>query len=172
MKVLYQDYNFNASSNQITFNTTENISLSNVLLVTNVTDNVIIYNFADPLLGGTISNNILTLTYNTTTMSNTDSLQIYLDLYGAPATEETLLVLQDQNDLLRRLLQLVAPLSTQDANQRQRVSIDASNTNLNIGTVTTLSNTQAYGGVDGRFQFADSARLTYAQGIRRNLQFS
>jgi hypothetical protein len=60
MKVLYQDYNFNASEGKVTFNTTEVVRLENVLLVTNVTDNIIIYNFADPILGGTISNNVLT----------------------------------------------------------------------------------------------------------------
>jgi hypothetical protein len=181
MKVLFQDYTFNASAKTITFNTTDTVRLENVLLVTNVTDNIIIYNFADPTLGGTISNNVLTLTYNTATMSNTDSLQIYLDLYGTPATEETLTILKDQNDLLRRIIQVVNPLATQDSAQRQRVVIDSpianqtvtvNSTTISSGTITTVSNVAGYGGVDPRFQFTDAARLTYAQGIRRNLQFS
>jgi len=172
MKVLYQDYNFNASEGKVTFNTTEVVRLENVLLVTNVTDNIIIYNFADPILGGTISNNVLTLTYNTTLMSNTDSLQIYLDLYGTPATEETLDILKNQNDLLRRIIQIVNPLSTQDANQRLRVTVDSAPASLTVGTVSTVNSVNAYNGIDPRFQFIDAARLTYAQGIRRNLQFS
>jgi len=77
MKVLFENYSFNAASKQITFNTTSVIGLEDLLLITNVTDNVIIYNFADPTKGGTISNNVLTLTYNTTGMSNTDKLQIF-----------------------------------------------------------------------------------------------
>jgi hypothetical protein len=178
MKVLFQDYTFNASAKTITFNTTDTVRLENVLLVTNVTDNIIIYNFADPTLGGTITNNVLTLTYTTTGMSNTDSLQIYLDLYGTPATEETLNILKDQNDLLRRIIQVVNPLATQDSAQRQRVVVDTAPTTTVTGTVTsnigtgTLTGVTALGGVDARFQFTDAARLTYAQGIRRNLQFS
>jgi hypothetical protein len=185
MKVLFQDYTFNASAKTITFNTTDTVRLENVLLITNLTDNIIIYNFADPTLGGTISNNVLTLTYNTATMSNTDSLQIYLDLYGTPATEETLTILKDQNDLLRRIIQVVNPLATQDSAQRQRVAVDSSvtigslpsvtigsGTITTVSTVSTVTNVSQFGGVDPRFQFTDAARLTYAQGIRRNLQFS
>jgi hypothetical protein len=179
MKVLFQDYTFNASAKTITFNTTDTVRLESVLLVTNVTDNIIIYNFADPSLGGTITNNVLTLTYNTTGMSNADSLQIYLDLYGTPATEETLNILKDQNDLLRRIIQVVNPLATQDNFQRQRVAVDNAisvatlpNVVIGSGTVTTVSSIGTYGGIDPRFQFTDAARLTYAQGIRRNLQFS
>ena len=79
MKTLITNYSFNASAKTITFNGYSTISLDSILLVTNVTDNVIIYNFSDPALGGTVANNVLTLTYNTTTMSNTDRLQIYYD---------------------------------------------------------------------------------------------
>ena len=56
------------------------------LIITNVTDNVIIYNFASPGLGGTTSYNAsidhttLTLDYDTSSMSSDDSLQIFLDV--------------------------------------------------------------------------------------------
>jgi hypothetical protein len=174
MKVLFQDYTFDTASKTVLFNTTDNVKLESVLLITNVTSNVIIYNFADPSLGGTINNNTLTLDYNTSTMFNTDSLQIYLDLYGTPATEETLKVLKDQNDLLRRIVQVVNPIATQDALQRQRVAVETMPTTTVQGTVgvSTVSNITAFAGVDVRFQFTDAARLTYAQGIRKNLQFS
>jgi hypothetical protein len=100
-------------------------------------------------------------------------------LYGTPATEETLNILKDQNDLLRRIIQVVNPLATQDSLQRQRISLDAAPATVTVtGTVTsnigsgTLAGVTALGGVDARYQFTDAARLTYAQGIRRNLQFS
>ena len=61
-----------------------------VLLITNVTDNVIIYNFANPVAGGrVVNNNILNLQYDTTTMSNTDKLQIFYDVDATPAKEAT-----------------------------------------------------------------------------------
>ena len=40
------------------------VDLNQLLLITNVTKNIIIYNFADSTLGGTINNNVLSLTYN------------------------------------------------------------------------------------------------------------
>jgi hypothetical protein len=79
MKKLISNYSFNAASKTVTFSDYGSISLENVLLVTNVTSNTIIYNFAQASKGGTVSGNVLTLTYNTTSMSNGDKLQIYYD---------------------------------------------------------------------------------------------
>ena len=56
-----------------------------LLLITNVTDNVIIYNFAGSGLGGTTSytnsthKTVLTLDYDTSSMSASDELQIFVD---------------------------------------------------------------------------------------------
>lgn len=177
MKLLFQNYTFNAAAKKITFNTTDTVLLENVLLITNVTSNQIIYNFANPAQGGSISNNVLTLTFNTTTMSNTDSLQVFLDIGGGyAATDDSIL-------MLRRVVQLLSPLATQDSAQRQRVVVDniaagtvaISSGTVSVGnapnvtTVSTVSNVAAYAGIDPRFQFIDAARLTYAQGIRANL---
>jgi hypothetical protein len=174
MKVLFENYSFNAASKQITFNTTSVIGLEDLLLITNVTDNVIIYNFADPTKGGTISNNVLTLTYNTTGMSNTDKLQIFLDNSLSPASEESI-------QYLKKIVQVLTPIATQDSAQRQRVAVEAMppvtvsgtvTSNIGTGTLAAVTTVNQFAGVDVRFQFTDAARLTYAQGIRRNLQFS
>lgn len=77
MKIRRTDYTFNASARTITF--AGAITLDQLLLITNVTDNVIIYNFADPTLGGSLVGDVLTLVYNTTSMSNTDVLQIFVE---------------------------------------------------------------------------------------------
>ena len=159
MKVLFQDYTFNAATKQITFNTTDIVSLNQVLVITNVTDNVIIYNFADPAKGGVIANNVLTLTYDTTTMSNSDSLQIFLDLYGTPSTDESVV-------LLRRLIQLLTPIGVQDFQQRQRVAVETMPTiTANVQNIATLAS------VDARFPIIDQARNTFANGIRQNLTY-
>ena len=90
-----------------------------------------------------------------------------------PATDETVL-------LLRRMLKLMEPLSVQDTNQRQRISLDASTTtvavaqatasslNANVGTVGNIS---LIAGIDPRFQFIDNARIAFATGIRNNLTY-
>ena len=79
MKIKVSNYSFNAYTKEITFFDYTNISLDCVLIITNVTDNLIIYNFADPIKGGTVTSNRLTLTYNTSGMDNNDSLLIYYD---------------------------------------------------------------------------------------------
>jgi hypothetical protein len=166
MKVLFQDYTFNAATKQITFNTTDNVALNQLLVITNVTDNIIIYNFADPLKGGVVANNVLTLTYDTTSMSNSDSIQIFLDLYGTPSTEETSIETNESVVLLRRLVQLLTPIGVQDAQQRQRVVVE----NGTIA-VTTMNSLSAYANVDARFPIIDQARNTFANGIRQNLTY-
>jgi len=72
-------YTFNAATKQITITGLDPLTLEQFLVITNVTDNVIIYSFNDPTLGGTVSSNVITLTYDTTLMSNTDDLQIWLE---------------------------------------------------------------------------------------------
>jgi hypothetical protein len=158
MKILFENYSFNPTAKTVTLNTTDTVTLEQLLIITNVTTNTIIYNFADPLTGGTISNNVLTLDYNSTGMSGTDKLQIFLDNTLTPASEESI-------QYLKKIAQLVAPLSTQDAVQRQRIAVETMPT---VG-VSTVSNIAGYGGVDPRFQFIDAARLTYANGIRLNI---
>jgi hypothetical protein len=163
MKVLFQDYTFNAATKQITFNTTDIVSLNQVLVITNVTDNVIIYNFADAAKGGTIVNNVLTLTFDTTTMSDTDSLQIFLDLYGTPSTDDSVV-------LLRRLVQLLTPIGVQDLQQRQRVTVDTiiGGAVTSVATVNNLSN---FNTVDTKYFLMDTARNAFANGIRQNLTY-
>lgn len=120
-KLLGQDasgtYVFNPSAKTITFSgLSQQITLANILLITNVTANTIIYNFADSSNGATsFANNILTLDHNTTSMNSTDVLQIYLDLAG----EESL------HDLLRRMNKLLESNAVVDNRLRQRVTIDA-----------------------------------------------
>lgn len=80
MKVLANRYSFSPSTKQVYLSGfTTNITLEQLLLITNVTTNTIIYNFADSAAGGNIVNNVITLSANTTSMAGTDRLQIFLD---------------------------------------------------------------------------------------------
>lgn len=140
MKTRISNYTFNAIAGQITFSdySSAGILLESVLLITNVTSNIIIYNFANPLLGGTVSGNVLTLDYNTATMNNADKLLIYYDDSSVPATDATIQLLQDQNALLRRMLILLNSSAVVDSGSRQKVNIDA----VGVGAIaTTLTST-------------------------------
>ena len=122
------NYAFNPTAKTVTFSgLSQSITLANILLITNVTRNTIIYNFADVATGATsFNNNVLTLTFDTTSHSSGDVLQIFLDL---ESKEESL------HDLLRRMNKLLESNAVVDSSLRQRVTIDA------IGPATAITTT-------------------------------
>ena len=79
MKRLIENYTFNPTTKQIIIIDSENIPQEKLLLITNMTDGIIIYNFADNNARGSIQGNIITLNYDTTSMSDTDKLQIWAE---------------------------------------------------------------------------------------------
>jgi hypothetical protein len=201
-KLLGQDasgtYSFDPSAKTITFSgLSQQITLANILLITNVTANTIIYNFADSTNGATsFANNVLTLDHNTISMNSTDVLQIYLDLAG----EESL------HDLLRRMNKLLESNAVVDSSLRQRVTLDAIGSTPTAltttvpvsGTVTATANvsngvasqlvsnsaTNPYtltssttglimeGPVHQLWRIANDAQTCYASAIRSKLTFS
>lgn len=78
MKKIVTSYTFDASAQ--TIDSADFTSLEKILLITNVTDQIIIYNFADSAKGGSLSSTTLTLEYDTTSMSDTDKLQIFVEV--------------------------------------------------------------------------------------------
>lgn len=182
MKKLISNYTFNPAAKTITFNDYSLIELQGLLLVTNVTTNQIIYNFADPCYGGGVNGNTVTLVYNTVAMSSTDALQIYYDdASETPATEQTLQNMEEQNLLLRKLLKTTESLATVDVNQRQRITIDAANAVVpaqvrdNNNQSVYVPGGNAFSGlmyvVPDIWRTIDTARLVYQQAIRSNLTF-
>jgi hypothetical protein len=111
-------YTFNPGAKTVTFSgLSRAITLSNILLITNVTRNTIIYNFADTATGAvSFNNNVLTLTYDTASHSASDVLQVFLDV---ESKEESL------HDLLRRMNKLLESNAVVDNRLRQRITIDA-----------------------------------------------
>ncbi len=79
MKILINNYSFNKVAKTVTLTDYATIELKNVLLITNVDTNTIIYNFASLTKGGTVATNVLTLDFDTNipAMSNADKLQIW-----------------------------------------------------------------------------------------------
>jgi hypothetical protein len=96
-KQLAKNYTFTASAKTVVI--PGNYTLNQLLLITNVTRNTIIYNFADPSLGATRSYDstldltTFTLTYNTTAaMASSDIIQIYVDaLYNETRPDQVML---------------------------------------------------------------------------------
>ena len=137
MKKLIDNYTFTASARTIVFNDYSSINPSGLLLITNAIDNIIIYNFASASLGGIVSGNTLTLTYNTSTMSDDDSLQIFYEDGLLPSTAD-----QDEQLIMvmRLLLQRTAddPIWYDMATNALRVTGAVSAT-ISSGTITTVT---------------------------------
>ena len=83
-KRLVYNYTFTPSTSTIVVD--EFYSRKNLLLITNVTSGIIIYNFADPSLGASsvtynssTSKTTIVLEYNCSAMSSTDDIQIFVD---------------------------------------------------------------------------------------------
>lgn len=72
-------YTFDKDAGTITITGLPLLILEDILVVTNVTKGIMIYNFAKDTLIGTISSNIITLLYDTSSMANTDKLQIWVN---------------------------------------------------------------------------------------------
>jgi hypothetical protein len=194
MKTLCQTYSLSGS--ELTLSVTFPLNQESILLITDVDNNDILYNFADPTRGGVLVGNLMILNY-VGLATGTTRLQIYLDDGNAPASEAGLQSITnlstDTNALLNSLsealnvLQRIAKnlesLQVVDANQRQRVTVDSIAGSLTLGTVTTVSTVTAVsgvgsvtslnqlGGVPTIFLQTDVARQAFATGIRRNLTF-
>ena len=70
------NYTFDSTNSLIIFNT--NVELRDILLITNVTDGITIYNFACEGQTGDIVANVLSLNYDTSSMEDSDELLIIL----------------------------------------------------------------------------------------------
>jgi hypothetical protein len=178
MKIRITNYTFNKTAKTVTFTDYTSISLDGVLLVTNVTDNIIIYNFANPALGGTVLNNVLTLDYDTSAMDNGDALQIFYD-----DGVDTLALLEQHIDAdgraSRQLMQLLKPLSI-TTNGSGRLNIDVANVTGNVAQVTlvptvttvgTINDQLRIGGLNALDMQFNMAHAAWNTGIRNNITF-
>jgi len=99
-KRLIKSFIFDAAAGTVSFR--GKFQLKSVLLITNVTSNVIIYNFSDPTKGGTTSftspRTTITLDYDTSAMSDSDDLQIFLDI-----EDTTITPVQPMQDAVERM---------------------------------------------------------------------
>jgi len=185
-------YVFNAAAKTITFNGLPPFALEQILLITELSGNNIIYNFADSTPnGGTLVGNVLTLDYNTTTLTNNDPLQIYIDIPTTTPNDTAAMIDSYTHVLLQKICDLLEPMATQDAANRQRISLDTIPAGVTLpivttvgtvsaitgGTITTITNPVPVGNIatlgsgNPEWQMMDWARHSYNVGIRSQLTF-
>ena len=140
-------YTFDKVSKTITFSGF-NCSLDGLLMVTDVTNNTIIYQFNDPAKGGSLVNNTLTLDYNTNVagFSNTDNLQIFYwseAPQGVTLSEIDSLIARRDLSMLRRL--------ENDTVQGKNVMVRNDSNSAIPTSVSTVSQMIYYGNSSDQF---------------------
>jgi len=145
MKRMIQNYAFDKTAKTVTLLDYTSVDLEGLLLITNVTDGAIIYNFADPAAGATVSGNVITLEYDTSAMDNSDKLQIYFDDpdYN-PTTYDQQTDLKDLTEAILDTAQQISFLTNV-----RGIAADLRVTLLSgaLTTVATLSNITNIGGL-------------------------
>jgi hypothetical protein len=154
MKVLITDYSFDPVAKTIRFNNLATVDQNRLLLITNATKNTIIYNFASPALGGTISGNVITLNTTTAGMDINDKLQIFYENDDTAATNEIIYH-------LKRISQSLRGAQNVDSSDRIRVALD----NSNIGNLPA-NITQLYSTADMREMLYNIDRINFGNSIR------
>lgn len=133
-------YSFNKVAKTITFDGFAP-RLERFLVITDTFNNNIIYNFADPTKGGSLSGQVLTLVFDTNTVAfnNSDPLQIWY--YDENPTAEAIL---DLAMSVRRMLQV----STNNRDVGSPVgtgTLVALASNAALSTVTQVTTLTQYG---------------------------
>jgi len=139
MKKLVTSYTFDASAKTITSD--DFTSLEGILLITNVTDNVIVYNFAGVGKGGSLSGTTLTLDFDTSTMDDSDLLQIFVDDLTTGATEEGQTEMSSLIETLNELnarLTVLAGMANSGAPALRTIPIASVSTAV-TGTITAVT---------------------------------
>lgn len=170
MKKLVKTYTFNAAARQVVISDEDLTDLSQFLLITDVTSNVIIYNFADSSRGGAFSNGTLTLDYNTTAFNNSDVLQIFIDVDEGNRVDLTELLQQGLAEIVHQLQAIRNDGGMADAAGRVRVAIESGNVGVS-GTITTLTNLTNIGGQNGGL-FNINGVNSAAQNLRNKITSS
>ena len=155
MKVLITDYSFNPVAKTVQFSNLATVDQNRLLLITNATRNTIIYNFASPALGGTISGNVLTLTTNTAGMNANDKLQIFYENDDNAATNEIIYH-------LKRISQSLRGAQNVDNSDRIRVALDSQNTGNITSSLNNITNSQ----FDMREMLYNIDRINFGNSIR------
>jgi len=147
MKTIPITYQFDASLKTVTC--TDFSAIEKIAIITNLTTGEMIYQFNNPLKSGTLTENTLTLVYDTTTMSDTDELQIII--HGKlPESDTGRILVEDEVSVLLKaiLTTLQMPRNADTWTNSDRVNIVAGWVNINanqtLATLTTLGTIQNF----------------------------
>ena len=152
-----KDYTFNASAKTVTFSADySSLALSDILYILNTKSGTatVIYDPTDAAKGGTYAGRTLTLAHNTTSMSNSDPLQIIV------AEGDVSSAINDLAVTLRRYLMAIeSPPYVQQGNAQVNITGGTLPTVNSVGTVNSLTTVSSLLYLGGNACPADQATL-------------
>ena len=173
MKTLIKNYTFNASAG--TISSSRFLDLESILLITNVTDNVIIYNFADNSTGGSLSGSTLTLTKDCSAMSDSDDLQIFIDEPNTDFVALNELLTSGMSEIVHQLQSIRNDGGMADASGRVRIAIESGSVGISssqtLANVTTLATLTNIGSQNGTLYLINGVNVA-AQNLRNKITIS
>ena len=137
MKKRITTYTFDASAGTIAFGFIP--ELEGFLLITNVVDNVIIYNFADTTLGGSVTDSTLSLDYDTASMSDTDELMI---MYDDGETTQVVDLGATDNEVLDAIETATEAIQAGQLADGHNVTVDNASLTVDTGLTQPLTDTE------------------------------
>jgi hypothetical protein len=163
--MIRRDYTFNAAARTITF--AGDVTIEQLGVVTNLVYGVQIYNAMDPTKVGTLTGNVLSLTYDTSSMSNTNALQVF---YGN-SSQMLSVEIDDMFAVLRNIFnELVSPAHVDMALNRLRATaLIESGTITTVTTVTTVGAVTAVDSYQGRLMAIGIDETAWAQCCRSRI---
>lgn len=161
MNIKVDNYLFDKTARTVTLLDFELVSLARIVTIVNSENNVMMYNFAGSGKGGSVSGNVVTLDYDTSSMANTDKLQIiYDDEHSALMTQIVCTV--------KRLFQVMAnPPWVDKTTNQMRAQITGSLTTA--GTVSTVTSITTFGSYPAQQGIIDQNRCAWAVLVRSRI---
>lgn len=173
MKELVTTYVFSASANTVT--STSFSSLESILLITNVSRNTILYNFADNTLGGSLVGNVLTLIKDCSSMSDSDLLQIFIDTPNTDFEYLNALLASGLAEIVHQLQSIRNDGGMADAAGRVRIAIESGSVGISssqtLANVTTIANLTNIGTQNGTLFLINGSNVA-AQNLRNKIVIS
>jgi hypothetical protein len=167
MKTIVREYAFNKTAKTVTLPNVVGLRLEGFMLIVNSTRQTVIFDPTTVGLGGTLSGNVLTLAFDTSTHADTDALQIYYD-DGVWDSDQNLIMLQ-------RILEAIRNpdyLSNTNQSRMLRCILDTNSALNNITTLTALGQLGPAGAQLNASELAYSnLRLEYSE-IRNKITIS
>lgn len=171
MKTLVTAYTFDPATRTLILTGYSSLYQEGILMITNTTDNIILYNFADPAYKVTVTGNIITMTYDTTSMSSTDDIQIWYDDGASPSTEATLAGVYYELETIKSLVAVPSFTTTGGtiATVAGTVAIAGMTGTNTITTVTTVTGLTNIGGFSADQVTFNTSAIQWANCIRNML---